>query len=124
MVDRYELIEALKREIGCALFADKSYVDGIPVSWLKDIIELIEPRVISISDLFNYNNGLCFIEMRETKEIKVCIIRRFKGTGYTKIKSIGSEYNDFERVKQYNKTWRCWNIEPSYEKRMEVPWDE
>ena len=126
MLNRRELVNALKIQIDSAIWADEHHVDAIPLFWLKEIVELIDPDVLKFDKIFDeYNHRLCFVECKSEDEIKAAMLYNSNSVSeYVKMRFVGDAFNHFEHASQYNKTWRCWNIEPSYEKRMEVPWDD
>ena len=90
-------------------------------AWLDDALELLkaqEPRVLAIKEA--EKSHVCCIEDRDGDvEYPVCMI---PGWGYMEVFEMANETPFHRNMSEYNKTWRCWDKEPTKEQMEALPW--
>ncbi|MBR3020418.1 MAG: hypothetical protein IKH57_25700 [Clostridia bacterium] len=131
-IDREKVIDRLNNEITHNEYWDEEYADCVPVSLLKDVLELLkahEPRVMTLDEVKEMKRlTICAVEQRSK------VIKNTFNAEYGGIVTLGNEnfldfglYADTSRYRRteagYGKSWRCWTSRPTEEQREKVKWE-
>ena len=112
---------------------DQYQPQNLPYDVVKDAIELlnekafnpssIQAEVLSIDTISKFN--LVWLETKYTRyPFCVFVTDRYSDNtiGFKNSPDEPEWFLNIEDPEGYNKTWRCWNMYPSYERRKEVEW--
>lgn len=131
MADRENItkvITELEEEIHLAEYIDETYADGVPVSLLKNALDIIKkqvPGVMTAEEAKEYLSG------GDEERIPLYVEFYFKcpwGIKWTNenlmqnIKGITAwGFNEYNTQCEFG--WRVWTIKPSPEQMASTPWD-
>lgn len=97
-------------------------------SLINDALELLkaqEPRVLRLSEINKLDT--VYYEIKKFRDIKPAIVLRTNAVAHHRFLTHDELYDFGVYIPgdiKYEKTWRCWNVMPTTEQRMEANWDE
>ena len=117
------------------------WTDGekIPTEDLIEAFELAvkaleeqEPRVLTLDELRSLNGTDHFVWLEDNGGYTLnggyalydCYAEVTAYRNNVELNTFGSEVEFEPDNEEYGKTWRCWSVKPSNEKREAVPWQD
>lgn len=131
MADRENItkvITELEEEIHLAEYIDETYADGVPVSLLKNALDIIKkqvPRVMTVEEAKEYLSGVDEERIPLYVEFYLKCPLWIKWTNENLMQNTKGitawEFNDYNTKCECG--WRVWTIKPSPELMASTPWD-
>lgn len=124
-MDEFEkVINRLNNEITHNEYWDEEYADCVPVSLLKDALELLkaqEPRVMTLEEIAKSEIG--FLEFTTEEDITQALLIDVYADNTVGVITPDEDGEYWLPTNEYGKTWRCWTSRPTDEQREKVKWE-
>ena len=85
-----------------------------------------EPRVLTLEELRSLDGTDHFVWLEDNGEYELydCYAEVTTYQNNVELNTFGREVEFEPDNEEYGKTWRCWSVKPSNEKREAVPWQD
>lgn len=129
MIDRESVIRQLTQHIARADYIETDWMDCVSVPMLRGALELLkaqEPRVLTLEELRSLDGTDHFVWLEDNGEYELydCYAEVTTYQNNVELNTFGREVEFEPDNEEYGKTWRCWSVKPSNEKREAVPWQD